>query len=74
MTVHWLGTEAALRALRLEKAIMSAMTQKRKGTKRKIKIFGDMKQSLREALDYERGKKNASRISELPLPQKPLSF
>ena len=40
---------------------------------RKLKIFGGLKQSLREALTYERGKTGELRVSELPPPPKPLS-
>jgi DNA-binding transcriptional regulator YiaG len=47
------------------------MRSKRK--KRKIRMFGDLKQSLSEALAYEQGKKVALRVSELPPPPKPLS-
>jgi DNA-binding transcriptional regulator YiaG len=44
-----------------------------KSKKRKIKMFGDLKQSLSEARAYEQGKKVALRVSELPPPPKPLS-
>jgi DNA-binding transcriptional regulator YiaG len=41
--------------------------------KKKVAIFGDLKRSLSEALDYEQGKKTALRISQLPPPPKPLT-
>ena len=44
-----------------------------KQTKKKHKMFGALKQSLDEALAYERGKRGALRVSELPPPPRPLS-
>jgi DNA-binding transcriptional regulator YiaG len=41
--------------------------------KKKVQIFDDLKQALSEALDYERGKKTALRVSQLPPPPKPLT-
>jgi len=46
---------------------------KAKGTKKKVKILGDLKQALSDALDYEQGKKTALRVSQLPPPPKPLT-
>jgi len=46
---------------------------KAKGAKKKVRIFNDLKQALSDALDYEQGKKIALRVSQLPLPPKPLS-
>src|SRR2546421_8120157 len=46
---------------------------KQKGKKKQVKVFGDLKQSLREALAYEQGRKGGLRVSELPPPPKPLS-
>lgn len=37
--------------------------------RKKVKMFGALKQSLHEALAYEQGKGGALRVSELPLPQ-----
>jgi DNA-binding transcriptional regulator YiaG len=42
-------------------------------TRKKAGIFGELRQSLSEALAYERGKPVAVRLSELPRPPKPLS-
>jgi DNA-binding transcriptional regulator YiaG len=46
---------------------------KLKGTKRKVGVFGDLRQSLSEALAYEQGKRVAVRVSQLPPPPKPLT-
>lgn len=46
---------------------------KPKGTKRKSPGFGDLKQSLSEALAYEQGKTVGLRVSELPPSPKPLT-
>jgi len=46
---------------------------KQKGKKKQVKVFSDLKQSLREALAYEQGRKGGLRVSELPPPPKPLS-
>lgn len=46
---------------------------KPRGTKRKAGVFGELKQSLSEALAYEQGKRVAVRVSELPPPPKPLT-
>jgi len=40
---------------------------------KKIKVFDELKQSLHEAITYERGNKGSLRVSELPPPPKPLS-
>jgi putative transcriptional regulator len=44
-----------------------------KQTKKKIKMFGALRQTLDEAMAYERGKRGALRVSEVPPPPKPLS-
>jgi putative transcriptional regulator len=44
-----------------------------KKTKKKIKIFEEMRQSLHDALAYEQGSKGPVRVTELPAPPKPLS-
>ncbi|HEV2992059.1 MAG TPA: helix-turn-helix domain-containing protein [Candidatus Angelobacter sp.] len=46
---------------------------KQKGKKIQVKVFGDLKQSLHEALAYEQNKRTVLRVSELPPPPKPLS-
>src|SRR5579859_6977190 len=46
---------------------------KQKGKKKQVKVFSDLKQSLREALAYEQGRKGGLRVTELPPPPKPLS-
>ncbi len=46
---------------------------KQKGKKKHVKVFGDLKQSLQEALAYEQGRKGGLRVSELPPPPKRLS-
>ncbi len=46
---------------------------KLKGAKKRNGVFGDLKQSLSEALAYEQGKKTALRVSQLPPPPKPLT-
>jgi putative transcriptional regulator len=48
------------------------MKMKRAG-KKKVRIFGDLKQALSEALDYEQGKKTRLRVSQLPPPPKALT-
>ncbi len=45
----------------------------RKSRKRKVAVFGDLKRSLSDALDCERGKKTGLRVSQLPPPPKPLT-
>jgi DNA-binding transcriptional regulator YiaG len=45
----------------------------RKSRKKKVAIVGDLKRSLSDALDYERGKKTGLRVSQLPPPPKPLT-
>ena len=42
-------------------------------TKKKVKLFADLKQSLSEAIASQQGKKIAVRVSELPPPPKPLT-
>lgn len=44
-----------------------------KVTKKKTKLFDDLKQSLSEALAHERGEKVSLRVSEIPPPPKPLT-
>ncbi|MFZ0771370.1 MAG: type II toxin-antitoxin system MqsA family antitoxin [Candidatus Sulfotelmatobacter sp.] len=45
-----------------------------KGAKKKeVRIFGDLKQALSEALDYQQGKATGLRVSQLPPPPKPLT-
>jgi len=46
---------------------------KLKGAKKKNEVFGDLRRSLSEALDYEQGKRAAVRVSQLPPPPKPLT-
>jgi DNA-binding transcriptional regulator YiaG len=47
---------------------------KLKGIKRKkVRVFGELRQSLSDALDYEQGKKTGLRVSQLPPPPKPLT-
>lgn len=46
---------------------------KRKPTKKPSPMFDDLKNSLSDALSYERGEKTSLRVSELPPPPKPLS-
>jgi putative transcriptional regulator len=46
---------------------------KLKEKKRKLNVFDGLKQSLHEALEYERGEGGELRVSELPPPPKPLS-
>jgi putative transcriptional regulator len=41
--------------------------------KKKIKIFGELQQSLQDALVYEQGNKLELRVTELPPPPKPLT-
>jgi DNA-binding transcriptional regulator YiaG len=41
--------------------------------KKKVAIFGDLKRSLSDALNYERGKKTGLRVSQLPPPPKALT-
>jgi hypothetical protein len=47
-----------------------AMKQKEKKQKKKVKVFGDLEQSLRSALAYEQGNPVALRVTELPPPPK----
>lgn len=49
------------------------IVMKQKGKKKQVKVFGDLKQSLHEALAYEQNKRTVLRVSELPPPPKPLS-
>jgi putative transcriptional regulator len=44
-----------------------------KAAKKKIKLFTDLKESLAEALAYERGEPVPLRVSELPPRPKPLT-
>jgi DNA-binding transcriptional regulator YiaG len=46
---------------------------KLKRAKNKNSAFGDLRQSLTEALAYEQGKRTALRVSQLPPPPKPLT-
>jgi putative transcriptional regulator len=46
---------------------------KQKEKKRKVKIFSDLKRSLHQALEYEQGRKDGLRVTELPPPPKPLT-
>jgi DNA-binding transcriptional regulator YiaG len=41
--------------------------------KKRIAVFRQLKRSLSEALDYERGKKTGLRVSQLPPPPKELT-
>lgn len=41
--------------------------------RKKLKLFGELKESLQDAVAYERGKRNGLRVSELPPPPKPLN-
>lgn len=43
-----------------------------KKAKKKIRVFEDLKQSLNDALAYERGKKSPVRVTQVPDPPKPL--
>jgi putative transcriptional regulator len=52
---------------------MKSVRAKNVRAKKKINVFGDLKQSLSDALDYEQGRKVAVRVSELPPPPKPLT-
>jgi hypothetical protein len=45
---------------------------KNKAMKKKVVIFADLKQSLREAAAYEQGKKISLRVTEPPPPPKPV--
>ncbi len=45
----------------------------KRAKKKKVRVFGDLKRSLSQALAYEQGKPAAVRVSELPPPPKPLS-
>jgi len=45
----------------------------RRSKKKRVAVFGDLKRSLSDALDYDRGKKTGLRVSQLPPPPKPLS-
>jgi hypothetical protein len=38
---------------------------KRKQAKKKVRVFGELKQSLSEALAYEQGKKTALRVTKV---------
>jgi DNA-binding transcriptional regulator YiaG len=44
-----------------------------KKKKRKLKVFGTLQESLREALAHERGKGDVLRVSQLPPAPKPLT-
>src|SRR5450631_972850 len=46
---------------------------KRKQEKKKSEMFDGLKQSLSQALAYERGEKVSVRVSQLPPPPKPLT-
>jgi hypothetical protein len=46
---------------------MKQTTRKKKA----VKVFGDLKQSLHEALAYEQGKKGALRVTDVPPPPRP---
>ncbi len=48
------------------------MRQTARVKKKKVKIFSDLAQSLRESLAYEQGKRPPLRVTELPPPPKPL--
>ncbi len=45
----------------------------KKSGRKKVRAFGDLRESLQEALSYEQGKKGILRVTELPPPPKPLS-
>jgi DNA-binding transcriptional regulator YiaG len=45
----------------------------RRSRKKRVAVFGDLKRSLSEALDYERRKKTGLRVSQLPTPPKALT-
>ena len=45
----------------------------RRSKKKRVAVFCDLKRSLSDALDYDRGKKTGLRVSQLPPPPKPLS-
>ena len=45
----------------------------KKAAKKKKVLFADLKRSLEEALEYERGNKGSLRVTEMPPPPKPLS-
>jgi DNA-binding transcriptional regulator YiaG len=47
--------------------------KRRRAKKKKVRVFGDLKQALSDALDYEQGKKTGLRVSQLPPPPKPLT-
>ena len=49
------------------------MKSKTTKKQKKIKLFAGLKQSLSQALAYERGEPVSVRISELPPPPKPLT-
>jgi DNA-binding transcriptional regulator YiaG len=44
-----------------------------KGARKKVRILGELKQALSDALDYERRKKTGLRVSRLPPPPKALT-
>lgn len=44
-----------------------------KTSKKKVKLFADLQQSLQGALAYELGKKGTLRVTKLPPPPKPMS-
>jgi putative transcriptional regulator len=41
--------------------------------KKTVKVFGDLKRSLQEALAYEQRKKTTLRVTDVPPPPKPLT-
>jgi DNA-binding transcriptional regulator YiaG len=45
----------------------------RRSKRKRVAVFGDLKRSLSDALDYERGKKTGLRVSQLPPPPKALT-
>ena len=49
------------------------MKQTTRKKKKAVKVFGDLKQSLHEALAYEQGKKGALRVTDVPPPPRPLT-
>lgn len=46
---------------------------KKTKSNKKLKIFDELRQSLQDAMKYEQGGKVALRVTELPLPPKPLT-
>jgi len=45
----------------------------RRAKDKKVALFADLRQSLRDALAFEQGKKVGLRVAELPPPPKPLT-